>query len=565
MLKKICPLFALFVFIFIQSKSQVYDGLTLFVPNGANAGTTATLYDTSWNAVKIWSGFTSKTGYSSSIIPGGTLVRSSKGGVPPTGAPMGPICGKVQKHDYSGALIWDYSASGTDYISHHDICPMPNGNVLIICYEKKDAAAVSAAGGNNSITMWPDKIIEVEPTGVTTGNIVWEWHSWDHICQNVNNAKPNYVNSIVNSPQLLNINYKQASDWQHMNGIDYNPILDQIAISSHNLNEWYILDHSTTTAEAATHSGGNSGKGGDFLYRWGNPAAYGASGTAILNVTHDVHWIPEGVPNAGRLAGFNNKGFSSTQSCGDQIDAPVNGYNYNLVAGQAYAPATFNNRNTTTGMFTTNMGSTQQFPNGNELMCAATSGKIFEFNAAGAIVMTHTFSGAVPQVKKYSACFVNNPPPPIPIISSNFSTLTSSNATAYQWYNNGVLIVGATSSAFTPSSTGIYVVRTNDANGCVYQYSKGFSFVKFPESIANVDLSNQVSISPNPSNGIFRLDGTFDFTKAFTVNVFDFSGKHIYNKKNARNIDLSNFTNGTYALQLISANGILTKKIILKK
>lgn len=62
-----------------------------------------------------------------------------------------------------------------------------------------------------------------------------------------------------------------------MNGIDYNPVLDQIALSTHNLNEWYIIDHSTTTAEAATSSGGNSGKGGDLLYRWGNPAAYQAT------------------------------------------------------------------------------------------------------------------------------------------------------------------------------------------------------------------------------------------------------------------------------------------------
>jgi hypothetical protein len=32
--------------------------------------------------------------------------------------------------------------------------------------------------------------------------------------------------------------------------------------------------HSTTTVQAATHSGGNSGMGGDILYRWGNPSNY---------------------------------------------------------------------------------------------------------------------------------------------------------------------------------------------------------------------------------------------------------------------------------------------------
>ncbi|MGC8644373.1 MAG: hypothetical protein ACP5XB_31305, partial [Isosphaeraceae bacterium] len=55
--------------------------------------------------------------------------------------------------------------------------------------------------------------------------------------------------------------------------------LDQILLSVHSFSEIWIIDHGTTTAEAATHKGGRSGKGGDLLYRWGNPQAYRA-GTA---------------------------------------------------------------------------------------------------------------------------------------------------------------------------------------------------------------------------------------------------------------------------------------------
>jgi hypothetical protein len=64
-----------------------------------------------------------------------------------------------------------------------------------------------------------------------------------------------------------------------MNSIDYNPDLDQIALSVKGNSEAWIIDHGTTTAQAAGHTGGRRGQGGDLLYRWGNPLTYRA-GTA---------------------------------------------------------------------------------------------------------------------------------------------------------------------------------------------------------------------------------------------------------------------------------------------
>jgi hypothetical protein len=540
--------------------AQKYNGYTLVSVMNSSA---ATLYDTNQNVFKTWTGLPAQTGYSSYIMPGGYLVRSAKA----TGVSFmgGPICGKIQKHDYSGALVWDFIYSTTSYVTHHDICPLPNGNVLAIAYERRTATEVSAAGGNNAIEMWPDKIVEIEPTGPTTGNVVWEWKAWDHLMQNVNPAKSNYVTTLADHPGKLNINYKQTKDWIHMNGLDYNPILDQIAFSSHNLNEIYIIDHSTTTAEAATNAGGNSGKGGDILYRWGNPVAYGASGTAVLNVTHDAHWIREGMPNAGRLVAFNNKGVSSTQSAVDYVITPASGYTYTITPGAAFSPSTYTSRIACNG-YTSNMGNSYELPNGNTLICIATSGKVYEINAAGTQLWSKTFSGSVPQSFMYDSCYLFNTPPSIPVITVNGNDLSSSAATTYQWYQNGSLISGATNQQYTPTSSGIFVVRITDANGCVFQYSKGQAFTYVaPNGLVDEPNAMDILIYPNPGTGIFNVHLPETFGSNVRISIIDHYGRMIKQLNYTQQMNLSDLPNGIYSLMIRSEKSTSFKKITLMR
>jgi len=255
--------------------------------------------------------------------------------------------------------------------------------------------------------MWPERIVEIQPSGTSGGTVVWEWHAWDHLCQNLYPSKPNYVTSIVQHPELLNINFHTQKDWMHANGIDYNAALDQITFSSHALNEIYVIDHSTTTAEAAGHTGGNSGKGGDLLYRWGNPAAYQASGTTIFNVVHDAHWVPQDCPRANYLSGFNNKGGAGGKTCIDLFNPPYNGYNYNLNPGSAYEPPTYNWRHTYSGTPTQDEGSCQQLPNGNTLICISFSGYIYEIDSNQTVVWSKQISGTTTNALRYTACYVN--------------------------------------------------------------------------------------------------------------------------------------------------------------
>jgi len=401
---------ALILILLIQSNiySQQWGLYTLYSPMNS---TKAYLIDTmdSPATYKTWTFPASdKTGYSSYLLKGDTLLRS----VARTGNQLsgGGMTGTVQKVLWDGTVAWSYTYSSSTYCLHHDICPMPNGNVLMISYDVKSAAEATQAGSSQNITIWSEKIIEVKPTGPTTGTIVWEWKLWDHLCQNVNSAKDNYVTSIVQNPHKMNINYKTGKDWIHMNGIDYNVDLDQIIVSSHNMNEIYVIDHSTTTAEAAGSTGGNSGKGGDFLYRWGNPAAYGASGTAILNVAHDAHWVPGDCPKAGYIAVFNNKGGTSGKACVDMLNPPYNGYNYSISLGSAFQPTSYDYRYNS-AYSSTNMGNSQQLPNGNTHICvpSTTTAYIFEINPAGTTLWSKTISGSLAQSFRYSKCHVRGP------------------------------------------------------------------------------------------------------------------------------------------------------------
>jgi hypothetical protein len=382
-----------------QLSSKSIDGKILFAP--MDGGITYLINNTG-TVIHTWS---------SSYLPGEAVVWLGDGTILRTikiaGLPLG-AGGGVQKIMSDGTLLWDFRYNTNEHLSHHDVKTLPNGNVLLIAWETKSQDEAIAAGRNpDTIQEWflPDHIIEVQPTGPTSGDIVWEWHVWDHLIQDYDASKANY-GVVQDHPELVDVNYPPgvSYDWLHTNSIDYNEAFDQILISACYYNEIWVIDHSTTTEEAAGHTGGNSGKGGDLLYRWGNPEAYraGTIDDKKFFGQHDATWIKPGCPGQGHILVFNNGIYRPgiDYSTVDEIVPPVNESGvYYLEPGSAYGPQSqlwMYVANPPSSFYSGYLSGAQRLPYGNTLICDGNAGRFFEVTPDGTTVWEYTNSYPTP-------------------------------------------------------------------------------------------------------------------------------------------------------------------------
>ena len=393
---------------------EVFDGLTIYTPQtgggpgGGGGGATTYLKNEEGVTIHTWdhSNGAASMPY---LYPDSSIIYPYR--VPNPTMVNGGVGGGIQHISWDGEILWEYIVSNDTYQHHHDVQPMPNGNILVIAWERKTAAEAIALGrqsiDNPLNEFWCEAILELEPVGSDAANIVWEWHLWDHMIQDINADLPNY-GSISDHPELMNINYGNVggyggpggepnADWLHFNGIDYNEYLDQIVVSALKASEIFVFDHSTTTEEAAGHEGGNSGMGGDLIFRWGNPQNYerGNASNRIVYNLHSINWIEPDYPDGGGFIYYNNgvNRPGGNYSSADIFMPPIdeNG-NYFIEDNEPFGPSeltwTFDE-----GFFSEVQSGAFRLPNGNALITDANSARIFEVTQEGDIVWDYTQTG----------------------------------------------------------------------------------------------------------------------------------------------------------------------------
>ena len=376
----------------LRNDPGAFDAYTLLSPLTSNE---TYLINNCGEVVHQWtSAF--RPGASTYLLENGNLLRT--GNIPNNNFQFGGVGGKIELFDWDNNLLWEYTHSTVNFTQHHDIYPMPNGNILLLVATKMTAAEAIQAGRDPLLIdeneIFNEQILEIQPVGVNQANIIWEWNINDHLIQDIDATKDNF-GVVVNNPQRLNFNYinlpNAKANWLHMNSIQYNAALVQIVMSSRILSEIYIIDHSTTTVEASGSTGGIYGKGGDLLYRWGNIEAYdkGTPTDRKLFGQHYPHWIANGLTDAGKLLIFNNGGaraYSSVEII-DPLETTPGHYVYDTVNG--YGPTVAEWIYTTptpSDFFTAILSSGQRLPNGNTLICDGDSGYFFEIDPAENIV-----------------------------------------------------------------------------------------------------------------------------------------------------------------------------------
>jgi hypothetical protein len=149
------------------------------------------------------------------------------------------------------------------------------------------------------------------------------------------------------------------------------------------------------------------------------------------------------------------------------------------------------------------------------------------------------------------------PLPIILIVNNNGILEATAGLGSYQWYRNGLLLPGETSSTLIPLLNDVYTCLTN--NGTCDGLSN--EIVINVSSIQDPAFQN-VSIYPNPSNNILNIDlGTDEVS---SIRLIDLNGKIVCNLDvKEQQFDMSAYARGMYFIELLNEEQRAIVKLVL--
>ena len=400
-----------------RNDTKICSGYTLF-----NASRETYLIDEDGQLVHTWC--SSRSIFTSYLLPSGNLLRDGCVALHAPGFQVGGAGGVVEEVSWDNQLVWVYDFYPYQQtLSHHDLEPLPNGNVLVLVWERKAKQDAINAGRRPDLIpdgeVWNNLVLELRPEG-RTASVVWQWSIWDHIIQDVSPAFPNH-GTIASHPELFDINFcpvggKHAQrnrllltkgqgkglenpsglalwdrqggqtgekDWLHINCISFDEVRDLIVLCVNVSSEFIIIDHGTTLDEARGHTGGKHGKGGDILFRFGNPVAcrQGTLHDQIFFSPHSAQFIKEAAGKGNVLIFNNGRAPDRLFSTVEEYQLPQS---FTEEIPKSELIWSFGPQQGKLGSFyCTHISGAQRLPNGNTLVVMGPQGILFEVTPQG--------------------------------------------------------------------------------------------------------------------------------------------------------------------------------------
>ncbi len=522
--------------------SKVYDGYNLLYPHNQS---TTYLLNNCGEIVHTWTDTDDvRPGNTAYIMPDGNLIKTKR----PADVAGNPIWaggggGTLEIRNWDNDLIYTFTQNDDQARLHHDIAPLQNGNILLISWELKTLEETIQAGRDTALIaqdkLWPDYILEIDPV---EDEVVWEWHVWDHLIQDYDATKDNY-GVVADHPELVNINYQTNDghpDWMHSNAIDYNEELKQIMISVPTFSELWVIDHTTTTAQAASHTGGQAGRGGDLLYRWGNPQTYnnGDADDQTLFFQHDVQWVDDFIttshPMYGRMAAFNNR-IGPDYSTAEVFTQPWDMYDWSYTYGPdnwgpAAADQTFLHPDTFP-LYSTGLSSVQFLPNGNTLLCSGRHGYSFEMTPDNEVVW------------EYKTPIIGGNP------ATQGDTLTINQNLTFRLKRY-------------PKSYSAFDGKDLTGDGYI-ELDPNINFCDISTNVTEAEMNYRFRIYPNPAADMVTLE--WEGWMYDRITVYDLLGRQVESFETSggrKYLDISDWNPGIYLLKINEAD---VRKLVVER
>jgi len=152
----------------------------------------------------------------------------------------------------------------------------------------------------------------------------------------------------------------------------------------------------------------------------------------------------------------------------------------------------------------------------------------------------------------------------IATLSASSTLFTDPQYATYQstatWRVKTLWNISCTPTLINPKDPTINTIALNSSRSNIYR-------VNNPTSVNEISLNNLVSISPNPTSGMFNVQSLMANGNTSTIEIYNVMGEKVYtsvinSKSSAITLDAPN---GIYFLKLRTNEGTATKKLIISK